>query len=225
MLLAVYSVMRHDPKNPKWEGRDLFVLSKGHAALGYYCVLSSLGYFDPAECMGIGTGTSRLGCHADRLKVPGAEASTGSLGHGIGIATGMALGAKIKGSDRKVFVLIGDGESNEGSVWEAVMIAVDLKLTNLTILYDNNRSQVRCLQIPNPVGCFAAFGCDVHEVDGHNVAAIRTALEASPKGVKVIVCNTEKGHGCPTLMKDFHAWHRRSPTNEELDLMIKELYA
>jgi len=225
MLVAVYATMRHDPANASWSERDLFVLSKGHAALGHYCVLASYGYLSREECMTIGTASSRLGCHADRLKVPGIEASTGSLGHGIGLATGMALGLKVRKSPRHVYVLVGDGESNEGSVWEAVMVAVDQKLSNLTILYDDNRSQTRCLQIPNPGERFAAFGCHVCEVDGHDVAAIQAALREPPRGVKAIVCRTRKGHGCATLHKDFHAWHRRSPTRDEHAQLVKELHA
>ncbi|MEI6970047.1 MAG: transketolase [bacterium] len=224
-LVAVYATMKHDPGNPLAEDRDLFVLSKGHAALGYYCVLAEYGYLTLEECMTIGTAKSRLGCHPDRLKIPGVEASTGSLGHGIGIAAGMALGIKIRGSSRKVYTLVGDGEANEGSVWEAIMVAVDQKLHNLTILYDDNRSQVRCLQIPNPLERLAAFGCDAQEVDGHDVNAILAALRTPAKGVKAIVCRTEKGRGCATLLGDFHAWHRRSPSQAELDILLRELHA
>jgi transketolase len=168
---------------------------------------------------------SRLGCHADRLKVPGAEASTGSLGHGIGLATGMALGLKIMGSSRKVYVLIGDGEANEGSVWEALLVASDQNLINLTILYDHNQSQTRCLQIKNPAEKLAAFGCNVYEVDGHSVDEIRRALRAPNDKLKAVVCRTMKGNGCPSLVNDFHAWHCRSPKPEELEVLIKEIYA
>lgn len=224
-LVAVYATMQHDPKNPKWEDRDYFLLSKGHAALGYYCVLSAFGYLPEEECATIGKGGSRLGCHPDRLKVPGVEASTGSLGHGIGIAVGMALGMKIRKSPRHVYVLIGDGESNEGSVWESIMIAVDQKLNNLTVLYDNNRSQVRCLQLPNPAERFRAFQCDVQEVDGHDLNAMLEALDRPAAAPRVIVCHTRKGQGCPTMMADFHAWHRRSPNAQELEVLLKELYA
>lgn len=224
-LVAVYATMRHDPDDPLAENRDLFVLSKGHAALGYYCVLAEFGYLSLEECMTIGNAGSKLGCHPDRLKIPGVEASTGSLGHGIGIAVGMALGSRIKGSRRKVYTLIGDGEANEGSVWEAVMVAVDQKLGNLTILYDDNGSQTRCLQIPNPLERFAAFGCDAQEVDGHDLDALIAALRKPAENVKAIVCKTRKGHGCDTLLADFHAWHRRSPNPEELEELVKELYA
>ena len=161
MLCAVYQTMRHDPKRPDMPDRDLFVLSKGHASLGFYCVLAGHDYFDFEDVYAFGAFDSKFGCHPDRTKVPGAEASTGSLGHGIGLAVGMALAAKIAGTSRQVYTLIGDGESNEGTVWEAIMVATNLKLDNLTVLYDHNHSQGRCLPIPNPAERFRAFGCDV----------------------------------------------------------------
>ena len=225
LALSAYSVMRHDPAKPHWPERDLFVLSKGHAALGYYCVLAQLGYFMPAEVERFGAHRSTFGCHPDRLKIPGVEASCGSLGHGIGIAVGMALGLKIGGSDRRVFTLIGDGEANEGSVWEAVMVASDRRLANLTILYDHNRSQSRCLQIPNPTERFAAFGCAAQEVDGHDDAAIVAALRRPSDTVTVVVGRTVKGHGCPTLEQSFFEWHRRSPSPETYDVLMAELDA
>lgn len=225
MLYAVYQTMRFQPANPQWAERDIFVLSKGHASLGHYSVLAHFGYFEPAELQTFGAFQSRLGCHADRLKAPGVEVSTGSLGHGIGVATGMALGIQLHKQSRKVYTLIGDGESNEGTVWEAVMVATDQKLSNLTLLYDHNRSQIRCLQIPNPAERFRAFGCDVFEVNGHDVAQIQAALKAPQQQVKVIVCNTVKGYGCPSLTQDMFAWHRRSPKADELQQLMEELNA
>jgi transketolase len=225
LALGAYGVMRHDPTNPGWSDRDMFLLSKGHAALGYYCVLAQLGYFPPADVERFGAHGSTFGCHPDRLKVPGVEASCGSLGHGIGIAVGMAMGMRIRQSDRRVFVLIGDGEANEGSVWEAVMVASDQKLANLTILYDHNRSQTRCLQIPNPTERFAAFGCAAVEVDGHDDGAIVEALRAPADTVKVVVGRTVKGYGCPSLEQNFFEWHRKSPTPESCEALISELYA
>ena len=112
ILYAVYNTIRHDPKNPTWDSRDIFVLSKGHAALAHYCVLAKLGYFDIDEVYTFGAYMSDFGCHADRLKVTGSEVSAGSLGHGIGIAAGMALALKIKNSGRRVITVIGDGESH-----------------------------------------------------------------------------------------------------------------
>lgn len=224
MVLAAYAVMNHDPLRPDWEERDLFVLSKAHGALGYYSCMATIGYLEPAECSTFGSAGSRLGCHPDRFKQPWTEASCGSLGHGIGIATGMALGQKINKLGRRVITVVGDGESNEGSVWENIMIAADQGLDNLSILYDNNKSQIRCLQIPNPAERFSAFGCDTHEVDGHDQKAIEEALSAPSTGKpRMVVCNTIKGAPCPTLVEEMFAWHRRSPSDEELEQLIKEL--
>jgi transketolase len=225
MVCAAYDILRHDPKNPQWPERDIFILSKGHAALGFYAVLAEYGYFPAEELKTFGAFQSRLGCHPDRLKVPGVEVSTGSLGHGIGVAVGMALAFKIAGSPRRVVTLIGDGEANEGSVWESLMIAANLKLNNLTVMLDFNRSQVRSLQIPNPAQRFQAFGCDNLEVDGHDLEALKAALNRPAETVKTIVARTTKGCGCPTLVNHVFEWHRKSPKPEEFDRLIQELEA
>lgn len=222
-LYAVYDFMQHKPDNPSWVDRDIFILSKGHGALAHYCVLANFKYFDINKVHALGAFMSDFGCHADRLKVPGIEVSTGSLGHGIGVATGIALAFKIKKSPRKIYTLIGDGESNEGSVWEAVMIAVNRKLDNLTILYDDNRSHSRGLQIQDPAAQFRGFGCDVIECPGHDLVALKEALRHPVKGVKVIIAHTEKGHGSSVLVQDQYAWHRRSPNDEEFSALMREL--
>lgn len=223
MLIAAYETMRHDPANPGWEKRDIFILSKGHAALAHYCTLAHLGYFPIERVYALGAYQSEFGCHEDRLKVPGVEASTGSLGHGIGLAVGMALAFRIAKCDRRVYVLVGDGESNEGTVWEAVMVATHLGLANLTILYDDNKSQIRCLPISNPAQRFAAFGCDTVEAKGHDVQALKAALQGERSGVRVVVGHTVKGFGCRTLVDNMFAWHRRAPTREELEALLEEL--
>ena len=224
MLRAVYESMRHDPKRPDWAERDIFILSKGHAALGLYATLACYGYFPIEDVFSFGAFESDFGCHADRHKVPGVELSTGSLGHGIGVATGMALGFKLSGSLRKVFVLIGDGESNEGTVWEAAMVAANLQLENLTVLLDNNCSQSRCLPISKPEEKFSAFGFEVVSVEGHDLPAIKDAIQCPvEKAPRVIVAQTIKGKGCPSLEKDVFAWHRRSPNADELKKIIGEL--
>ena len=227
LMCAVYDTMKHDPKNPQWAERDIFVLSKGHAALGFYAVLAQYGYLPVEELKTFGQFQSRLGCHADRLKVPGAEVSTGSLGHGLSVAAGMALAFKIQNSPRLVFTIIGDGESNEGTVWETVMVAVNQKLDNYTILLDANKSQTRSLPLGNLAARFIAFGCDTLEVDGHDLAALKAAL-AKPREAgkpRVIVAHTVKGNGCPTLANNIFEWHRRSPKPEELEVLAKELEA
>lgn len=223
ILFALYETMKHNPSNPAWEERDLFVLSKGHAALAQYAILAQFGYFPAKRIFSFGSFMADFGCHADRLKVPGVEASTGSLGHGIGIATGMALACKIKRSSSRVYTLIGDGESNEGSVWEAVLIAVHRKLNNLTIIYDNNLSHARGLQIQNPGRHFNGFGCEVAEVDGHDPEGLKKALASTGDAVKVVIANTQKGYGCRTLVENQHEWHRKSPNDAEMEILMREL--
>lgn len=225
LIAATYSHMQHNPDQPDWSDRDIFVLSKGHAALGYYCVLAEFGYFKRKEVETFGAVNSRLGCHPDRQKVPGVEVSCGSLGHGIGIAVGMALGLKIRKSRRRVYVLIGDGESNEGSVWEAVMVAAGQKLDNLTILYDDNRSQKRCLQINEPTKVFSALGCQTIDVDGHDIEEITAAMKSTQNTVKCIIGRTTKGYKCQTLVDKVYEWHRRSPKEDELNKLLEELHA
>src|SRR6266850_113756 len=225
MLFATYETMRHNPKNPAWEERDIFILSKGHGALGFYCVLARIGYFDVEEPKTFGAYLSRFGCHPDRHKVLGVEASTGSLGHGIGIAVGMALAFKLSGARRRVFTLIGDGEANEGSTWEAIMIANNLSLSNLTILMDFNKSQVRSLPIDNPAERLRTFGCVVHEVNGHDVEELKQALSTKSSTVKAVVAHTIKGHGCQTLEQNIFEWHRKSPDAAQYEQFLKELDA
>jgi transketolase len=225
LLQALYGTMRHDPANPDLPERDIFVLSKGHAALAYYAVLARQGYFPMEGVASFGGFGATFGCHADRSKIPGVEVSTGSLGHGIGVAVGMALGIKINKQPRKVYTLIGDGEANEGSVWEAALVAASLNLSNLTVIYDNNRSHGRGLQITNPGEKFAAFGYEVIEVDGHDMAAIKAAYNAPADRPKAVIANTVKGCGCCTMVDDQYAWHRRSPSDQELKTLLEELDA
>jgi transketolase len=224
MIRAVYETMRHNPLSPKSDERDIFILSKGHAALAHYCVLSQQGYFPIDEVYSFGAFSSKFGCHADRLKVPGVELSTGSLGHGISVAVGIALAFKIKRVPKKVYVLIGDGESNEGTVWESFMVAANLKLDNLCVMLDNNKSQIRCLPITNPVSKLKAMGCETIELDGHDIDALKHALATMPAGKPIgIVANTIKGWGGKTLVANMFAWHRRSPSKEEMEMLLEEL--
>jgi transketolase len=223
MLCSVYETMKHDPKNPAWPERDIFILSKGHGALGFYAVLAHYGYFPVDELKTFGAFNSRLGCHPDRFKVPGAEASTGSLGHGIALAVGSALGFKLQNSTRRAYTIVGDGESNEGSVWEALMVASHLQLNNLSVLFDYNQSQVRSLPIPNLAERVASFGFDTIEADGHDLEALKAALRKPSDKPKAVVAHTIKGRGCPTLTSNMFEWHRRSPTAEQMEPLLKEL--
>ena len=224
LIQGVYDTMNHRCNDPKWQQRDIFILSKGHAALGLYCTLAHAGYFPIEDVYRFGAFHSKFGCHADRSKVPGVEASTGSLGHGIGIAVGVAMGFKIQKSKRRVYTLIGDGESNEGTVWESIMVAANQGLDNLTIIFDDNDSQTRCQPISNPLRRFEAFDCNAVEADGHNLDNLKKAFEVAPDGrPKVIVANTQKGYGCGSLVRDKFAWHRRSPNEDELKKLLEEL--
>ena len=222
---SVYDYMSHNPKNPDWDERDIFILSKGHASLSYYTVLAHKGYFPLDDIKTLKSHKSKFGGHPDRLKVPGVEASTGSLGHGIGLAVGMALGLKIKKSDRKVYVLVGDGESNEGSVWESIMIAVNEKLDNLVIIFDVNQSQTRGLQLNNIGGVCREFGCVVEELlDGHDVGEIKESLGCGQRGKPlVIVANTIKGYPCKTLIDNKFEWHSKVPDDEYYNIFKDEL--
>lgn len=224
-LCAIYNQMRHDPKNCKDPNRDIFILSKGHASLGLYCTLASYGYFPIEEVYGFGSFDQKFGCHPDRLKVPGVEASTGSLGHGISLAAGMALAMKIKGEDRRAFTIIGDGESNEGTVWETIMVAAHNRLDNLTVIFDANNSQIRCMPVTRAADRFRAFDCETLEVDGHDVDGLEAAIKAPTDRVKVIVAHTVKGYGCRSLSEGdgMFAWHRRSPKADERDMLLGEL--
>lgn len=225
ILHSLYSVMQHDPQNPEAEDRDVFILSKGHASLALYVTLADAGYFEMEGVNSYGLHESQFGCHPDRLKIPGVEASTGSLGHGIGIAVGVAMALKMKNSDRRVYTLVGDGEANEGSVWEALLVANHQKLDNFTVIYDNNMSHERGLQIADPVSNLKGFGCEVVSVDGHDIEALKGALSRETGAVNAVVANTVKGFGCPTMTENHYAWHHRFPKDEELDVLLAELEA
>jgi transketolase len=224
ILWVLYdAVLRHDPSDPQWPGRDRFVLSKGHAALGLYAVLARQGYFAESELMGFGGYASRLGGHPCRLKVPGAECSTGSLGHGLPMAAGMALGFSMQGLDNRVFALIGDGEANEGSIWEAALVASHRRLTNLRLIVDHNHSTDRALDLGDLRLKFEAFGFRAVEIDGHDHAAIAEALSfPCPDRPVAVIAATIKGKGCPD-MENNPAWHHRAPSAAELPAILEAL--
>ena len=175
VLWVLYDrILRYDPKNPRSEERDRFVLSKGHGARAFYTILADKGFFPVEELRTFMKFDSILGSHPDRNLVPGVEASTGSLGHGLSMAVGMALALRLKKSDRRVFALIGDGESNEGSIWEAILLAGNLRLSNLTCIAVNNHSS--SLDLGDFAAKFAAFGWAATSVDGRDQAQIYEAL-------------------------------------------------
>jgi transketolase len=198
-----FSRMKHDPKNPQWEGRDRFLLSKGHSALAQYAALAESGYFDQAELKKVKTLGAMLQGHPDMLTTPGVEANTGSLGQGLSLAAGMAAGFKIDGRPNRVYCVCGDGEMAEGQIWEAALGAAHYKLDNLTAFLDRNglmtngSTDVRYNTSPL-VDKWRAFGWHVQDVDGHSVPAILEAIDRAQaeKGrPQMIVCRTIKSKG------------------------------
>lgn len=231
MTSVFYNHMRLDPKNPKWDGRDRFVLSKGHSAPCYYAVLASLGFIDRSEFANFRQLHSILQGHPDCKKVPGVDASTGSLGQGCSIAVGMALGAKKLGKDTQVFTLLGDGECQEGQIWEAFMSAAHYKLDNLTVMIDNNGLQIdgsndEVMSLGNLPAKLKAFGFDLYEINGHDLDAIEAALAAphTPDVPKCILAHTVKGKGV-SFMENQVGWHGKAPNQAEYEQAMAELTA
>lgn len=224
ILWVLYDrVLRFDPANPRSEDRDRFVLSKGHASLGLYGILATKGFFPLEDLKTFATFQSAFGGHPDSTKVPGVEASTGSLGHGMPMAAGMAYALKVKKSPRRVFTLIGDGEANEGTVWESALLAVHHKLDNLCCILDYNHSTDRALFVGDLAAKFKAFGWETEAIDGHDHAAIYQALTRPVNGQPhIIVATTIKGRGCPP-MESNPAWHHKAPSPEELDGILAQL--
>jgi transketolase len=196
-----------------------FVLSKGHASLGLFVVLEYFGLLE-SDLNTFCDFNSEFGGHPCN-KVKHVETSTGSLGHGLPIAVGMALGNKIQKVEGNVYVLIGDGESNEGSVWEAAMLASHHKLNNLVCIMDYNHSGDRAIRIDSVYEKFKAFGWDCVEIDGHSEAQIKSALIVTNKPL-FILANTIKGKGIK-VMENNPEWHHKAPNDEELKLFIEEL--
>lgn len=230
-LTALYfHTLRLAPEEPRHPDRDRFILSKGHASLALYAALALRGFFPRIELKTAGTLGSRLGGHPDRDKVPGVEASTGSLGHGIGLSVGMAFAARETGQSHRVFCLIGDGESQEGSVWEAAMAASQLGLDNLTVLVDHNGQQGMGPINPTVDGCslaakFQAFGWEATECDGNDLGAILPLINRQPFATgrpRVIIGHTVKGRGI-TYMENVPIWHYRAPNPEEAKIARTQL--
>lgn len=178
-------ILRYDPKNPRSQGRDRFVLSKGHGPEALYAVLADKGFFPISELKTFMQWDSMLGSHPDRNKVLGVEASTGSLGHGLPMGVGMALGLRIKKSDRRVIVLIGDGECNEGSIWEAILLAGNRRLSNLTCVVINNHTS--SLDLGDLAAKFAAFGWAATTINGHSHQQIYEALSHTDNARPTVV--------------------------------------
>lgn len=221
--------MRHDPKNPSWEHRDRFVLSKGHAAPTLYSVLSRCGYFEREELWRLRQLGSILQGHPDSRRVPGVEVSTGSLGQGLSVANGIAISGKRKGTDWRVYTMIGDGESQEGMIWEAAMLASHYCLNNTVAITDCNRLQIdgACCDVMNlepHADKWRAFGWDVIEVDGHDISAICNALKRADEidAPVMIIADTVKGKGV-SFMENNLNFHGKAPNGEEVERALEEL--
>lgn len=224
MVCALYfHKMRHNPQEPSWDGRDRFVLSKGHAAPALYVTLAECGYFPVEDLMMLRRLGSHLQGHPDSKGTPGVDVCTGSLGQGLSMANGMALGFKLDGKENRVYAVLGDGELQEGQIWEAAMAAAHYKSDNLCALIDANGLQIdgdvaKVMNVASIAGKFSAFGWNVIEIDGHDMGQIIRALDHAEthKGAPTaIVAKTVKGKGVH-LFENKASYHGVTPNDEEL---------
>lgn len=218
--------LKYDPKRPDWDERDYFILSKGHGCLALYVVLERYGFLTPEDIELFCKPDGILGEHPDCTKVPGVEASTGSLGHGLPFAVGIALGLKIRSMQNKVYVLVGDGECHEGTIWEAANVANNQQLGNLCVLVDWNGSAAQLMPRDDLPAKWRAFGWNVIVADGHSGEGLKDALtsvylclNASPS---VVIFKTVKGKGAP-LIEGHGPWHHRIPNDEEYKTIMEAL--
>ena len=223
-----FAVLRIDPEKPDWADRDRFVLSKGHTAGALYTTLAAAGFFAEQELRNFAGPLSALNGHPNRTKVPGVETNTGPLGHGLPVSVGMAVGARLSGSSRHVYVVLGDGELQEGSNWEAAMTAGHRRLANLTAVVDRNRLQqgarTEDTSALDPLDAkWRAFGWDVVEVDGHDHLALLDAF-GGVRGERptCVIANTTKGRGV-SFMEDRVEWHHKVPSAEQISVAMAEL--
>ena len=238
MLAALYfRVLRIRPEEPRWPDRDRFVLSKGHSSIGLYAAMALRGYFPVEELATFDAAHSRLQGHPDMTRLPGLDMSTGSLGMGISAAMGMALGARLTGRDVRAYVMLGDGECQEGEVWEAAMSAARYGLDNLVAIVDHNKLQQYGWpgdgpdgrippQVPGElVAKWTAFGWRVLEMDGHDMASILRTLDEAARGdgrPVAIIAHTVKGKGV-SFMEGHYFWHTRAIKPEELAIAMADL--
>lgn len=230
VAVLYFHELRIDALNPGWPDRDRFVLSKGHAAPLLYAALAERGFFPVEELLTLRRLGSRLQGHPDMRKVPGVEISTGSLGQGLSAANGMALAGRLDKRDYRVYVLLGDGETQEGQVWEAAMLAAHYRLDNLVAIVDHNGLQIDgpiCeVMSPEPLAeKWRAFGWVVQEIDGHDVRAIAAAFEQArqTKGKpSLILAHTVKGKGV-SFMENEVGWHGTAPNREQMEQALAEL--
>ncbi|MBC7327938.1 transketolase [bacterium] len=226
-----FSIMRHNPKDPHWKERDRFILSKGHACPALYAALAEAGYFKKEELLTLRKLNSILQGHPDMNKTPGVEFSSGSLGQGFAAAFGMALGYKLDKNPGRIFVLLGDGECQEGIVWETAMGASHYGLDNLTAILDYNNLQIdgkvsEIMEIAPIAEKFRAFGWTTYEIDGHDIEQILWAL--SPERIvegkpTMVIARTVKGKGV-SFMENEVDWHGKAPSPQEAERALAELY-
>lgn len=232
-ILAVlyHNVMNVDPGRPDWSDRDRYIQSKGHASPGYYTALWDRGYFDLSVLESFDQTGSKLQAHPDMHKCPGVDFSTGSLGQGLSIAIGIELGAELRGKTFTTFTLIGDGETQEGQVWEALMFAGVRKVKNLVAIFDYNKVQLSSTMADNvdiaPLADkLSAFRWNVLEVDGHDIEALDTVLRKAKaeaaSGPVAVIAHTVKGKGV-SFMEGQFAWHGKAPNDSELAKALEEL--
>ena len=231
MIYALYmeNIVRYDPQNPKWEERDRFVLSKGHAGLALYSVLNMAGLVSDEVLASYLTDNSLIGGEPCMRDNPWIEATTGSLGHGLSMALGIAIALKIDGKKSKVYCMLGDGELQEGTLWEAIMTAPSFKTDNLIAIIDSNKIQKmdfveKTIGEPDWKRKFEAFGWTADEVDGHDVEAFKKCAlkENASDRPRVIIADTVKGKGV-SLMEESCNWHFRMPKKKELKIFLDEL--
>jgi len=233
ILRVLYDeVLLYDAKNPSWSDRDRFILSKGQGCLALYVILAEKGFFPPEELWKFCHSDGILGGHPEH-KVPGVEASTGSLGHGLSIGIGFALNARYEKAGHRVFVVIGDGESNEGSIWEAAMCAGKHRLSNLTVIIDYNKYQsygstLEVLDLEPLADKWRAFGFAVSEVDGHDVGELGSALTSLPLNLnkpRAVICHTIKGKGVSFAENNMDWHHKNRVSDEEVQNLMAALEA
>lgn len=230
LVTLYFAILDVDPSNPTAPDRDRFVLSKGHSAAALYATLAEKGFIDPDELATFMAPMSRLNGHPDRNKVPGVETNTGPLGHGFPVAVGMALAARADGSSRRTFVLTGDGELQEGSMWEAAMAAGHFELDNLVVIVDRNGLQQgdfteRTMRLEPLADKFRAFGWTVRDVDGHDHAALVDLLGGvpfEPGRPSCVIAHTHKAQGI-SFARDRVEWHHRVPSEDEFRRATAEL--
>ena len=222
------AVLTLDPARPSWSDRDFFILSKGHCAAALYSTLAATGYFPESELTTFMAPRSPLNGHPNRTKVPGVETNTGPLGHGLPVGVGTAIASRLAGRSSRTFVVLGDGEMQEGSNWEALMTAAHRRLDNLTIVVDRNRLQQgagteETASLDPLDEKLASFGWEVREIDGHDFTELLAAFAPSTSGRPVaIIANTIKGKGV-SFMENRVEWHHKVPNPEQVALALKEL--